>query len=144
VKPRAKLALSIAAVILAAAVLAAAIAYYRVAIYDFIPTPPIVVTEKDHRSNVTLQRGQRLAVQLRGNSLSGSTWRSNMPLSFLPEQTASFQPDQSPKNAGDGVQTTTFKAVDVGQGPLFLNYTDNENQNSLQPGRTFSIVVTVQ
>lgn len=145
VKPKTRLVISIAAFLVSAAVLVTAVVVNRVTLYELIPTPPVVVTEKDQGSTVVLTRGQRLAVDLRGNSLSGSTWRANIPLPFLPQMdTVTFQPDQSPATPGDGVQTTLFKAVSVGKGPLFLNYTSDADQNALQPGRTFSIIVTVK
>ena len=144
-KRRTRLALSIAAVLVSAAALVAVVAANRVALLDLIPTPPVVVTEQDQGSTVTLLRGQRLAVDLRSNSLSGSTWRANIPLSFLPQMaTVTFTPDASPATPGAGVQRSLFKAVAAGKGPLFMNYTSDSDQNALKPSRTYSIIVTVK
>ena len=144
-RPKTRLAITLAALLVSAVVLVTAAVANRSFFYELIPTPPIVVTEKDQGSNIVLIRGQKLAVDLRSNSLSGSTWRANMPLSFLPQtDSATFLPDASPATPGDGVQTTLFKAVSVGRGPLFLNLTSDADQNALKPGRTFSIIVTVR
>jgi predicted secreted protein len=142
---RARLAISILALVLSAGVLAAVIVVERIPILDLLPKPPVAVTEKNQGDVVHLARGQRLAVTLRGNSLSGATWRANIPVSFLEQDSVvTFQPDAKPASPGDGVQTMTFRATGAGQGPLFLNYATESDQNSLKPTRTFSVVVVVQ
>ena len=139
-----KLAIAVAAVIVSAAVLGAAIYTNRGLVSSLLPTPPVVVTEQNHGEVVSVLRGQRIAVKLRGNSQSGSAWRPGLVPPFLELTEATFQPDASPSIQGDGTQTTIFRAIEGGQGPLFLNYTDQADQNVVKPARTFSIVVVSQ
>ena len=139
--PRKKLAVAVAALIVSVAVLGGAAYLKRDLLLSLLPTPPIVVTEQDYGQVVHILRGQRIAVRLRGNSQSGSAWRPWLVPPFLELTEASFQPDASPTTQSDGVQTTIFRAIGSGQGPLFINYTDQADQNSVKPARTFSIVV---
>lgn len=113
-------------------------------VLSLLPTPPVVVTDQDFGKVVHVLQGQRLAVKLSGNSLSGSQWRVGIAPPFLRLIEATFQPSGSPVTPGDGTQTTTFRVMGAGQGPLFMNYTSQADQNVIKPGRTFSIVVVSQ
>jgi predicted secreted protein len=144
VKPRINLALAVAALIISVIVLGAAGYAKRGLVLGLLPTPPVVVTDRDHGQVVRVLQGQRIAVQLRSNSLSGSVWRPGLVPPFLQLTEATFQPDAKPATAGDGTQTSIFKATEPGQGPLFLNYTDQADQNVIKPARTFSVVVVSQ
>ncbi len=144
IKPRVKLAIAITVLIASVAVLGGAIYVRRDLVLGLLPTPPVVVTEQNYGSVINVLRGQRIAVRLRGNSQSGSAWRAGIVPPFLQLTEATFQPDTSPPVQGDGTQTTFFRVVDGGQGPLFLNYTDQADQNTVKPARTFSIVVVSQ
>jgi len=124
--------------------LGAAVYSERALVLSWLPTPPVVVTERNYGQAVRVLQGQRIAVKLRGNSLSGSAWRPGLVPPFLQLTEATFQPDATPATQGDGTQTSTFRAIGVGQGPLFLNYTDQADQNTVKPARTFSIVVVSQ
>lgn len=133
---------------IAAAVLvvAAGVAWwFRVPLLELVPTPPIVITEKDQGSVVHLLQGQRLEVRLPGNINASSAWRAGIPLTFLPQTGASsFTRDPSAANEGDGYESLTFTATGKGFGPLFIDEMPNNDQNSLQPSRSFSVIVSVQ
>jgi len=143
-KQRRKLLLAVSVLVVALVVLGVALYSRRAQLLSLIPTPPIVVTEHNYGQVVHVLQGQRLAVELRGNSLSGSVWRPQIQPPFLALTDETFMPDSKPATPGDGTQTTIFRVTDAGQGPLFLDYTDQADQNALKPTRTFSIVVVSQ
>jgi len=136
------LALGVAvALLLAAAVLWS----LRTPLLQLIPTPPVVITEKDRGRTVNLTPGQRLEVRLPSNSNSGSTWRVGIPLTFLPPTgEVTFTGTPNAEKVGDGYQSTIFIATGKGSGPLFLDYLPDNNQNSLTPTHSFSVIVSVQ
>ena len=90
---------------IAAAVLvvAAGVAWwFRVPLLELVPTPPIVITEKDQGSVVHLLQGQRLEIRLPGNINASSAWRVGIPLSYLPQPGASpFTRIANPCSKGD-------------------------------------------
>lgn len=144
-RKRRRRALTIAAVAAAIIIAAAAMLWlFRVPILELVPTPPIVVTEKDQGRVISMVRGERLEVRLPSNAYSGSTWRVGMPLPFLPQTGASFTGLARPPKVGDGYQSTTFVATDKGFGPLFLGYLPDSDQNSYTPSRSFTVVVSVK
>ena len=133
--------LALVGLLVAVTVLGAAVYVKRGLVLSYLPTPPVVVSDRDFGKVVHVLQGQRLAVKLAGNAQSGSAWRQGIVPPFLEFAEATFQPNSPAATPGDGVQTTTFRVIDAGQGPLFLNYTDQADQNSIKPARTFSIVV---
>lgn len=143
-KPRTKLVIAVSVLIVSVAVLGAVVYAKRGLVLSLLPTPPVTVTEQDYGQVVRILQGQRIAIKLRGNSLSGSAWRSGLVPPFLELTEATFQPDTAPATAGDGAQTTVFRVTSSGQGPLFLNYVNQADQNTIAPARTFSIVVVSQ
>jgi len=133
---------------IAAAVLvvAAGVAWwFRVPLLELVPTPPIVISEKDQGSVVHLLQGQRLEVRLPGNINASSAWRVGIPLTYLPQTGAStFTRNPAAANEGDGYQALTFTATGKGAGPLFINEVPNNDQNSYQPSRSYSVIVSVK
>ena len=132
------------AVLVALVLLGVAAYVERGLVLSLLPTPPVVVTDQDFGKVIHVLQGQRLAVKLSGNSLSGSQWRVGIAPPFLRLTEATFEPSDSPATAGDGTQTTMFRVTGSGQGPLFMNYTNQADENTIKPGRTFSIVVVSQ
>ena len=131
---------------LAALAVAAGVAWsFRVPLLRLLPTPPVVITDHDNGRTISLLQGETLEVRLRGNRLSGYRWFMGMPVSFL-EQTGdvTFTEDTSPARPGDGSQSTSFRAIATGMGPLFLSYLPENNQNSYEPSKSFHVVVEVR
>lgn len=118
---------------------------FREPLMSLVPTPPLVITEKDQGRTIHMIVGERLEVRLPSNVDSGSTWRAGMPLSFLPQShSAAFHATPGAAKAGDGYEALTFIATGKGIGPLFIGYMPDNDQNSFQPSRSFSVIVTVQ
>jgi hypothetical protein len=68
-----------------------------------------------------------------------------IPLTFLPQTGAStFTRNPAATNQGDGYQSLTFTATGKGAGPLFVNELPKNDQNSYQPSRSYSVIVSVQ
>lgn len=131
--------------VVAALILTAAVVwtFFRTPLLELIPTPPIVITEKDAGRTVDLTPGQRLEVRLPSNSNSGSKWRVGIPLSFmLFDGRMTFTGSPNAENVGDGYQSMTLLVTGTGTGPLFLDYIPDDNQNTLTPERSFSVIVS--
>jgi predicted secreted protein len=142
---RKRIALIVAAALALILVAAAVVWVFRAPLLELIPTPPVVVTEKDQGRRIDLVRGQRLEVRLPSNSNSGSTWRAGMPLPFLPPTgEVTFTGTPNAETPGDGYQSTLFVATEKGVGPLFLGYLPDNDQNSYTPTKSFSVIVSVQ
>ena len=123
----------------------AAVWWFRTPLLELIPTPPVVVTEKDQGRVIGLIAGERLEVRLPSNIYSGSTWRAATPLSFLP-QTGQMTFTRLPgaEKTGDGYQSMQFIATGKGLGPLFLSYLPDNDQSSYTPSQSFSIIISVK
>jgi hypothetical protein len=134
--------LALIAGVVAVAVLGAAVLWtFRVPIMLTVPTPPIVVTEKDQSRVVNMLIGQRIEVRLPVNSHDQAAWHVGRPLPFLPQVEGVAYTPVLLAPEGEGYQSTTFVAIGKGSGPLFLGYLPNANQNSYEPTRSFSVVV---
>ena len=138
--------MTVVAVVLAAVLVVAAVGWlFRVQLLYLIPTPPVVVTERDQDKTVQLLQGQNLEVRLRTNRFSTGVWQVGMPLSFLRQRSEiAFSPDAKPAHAGDGYDSLSFFAADKGEGPLFIDFVPQDNQNTLTPEKSFRIVVVVR
>jgi predicted secreted protein len=145
-KRRQKRRLTVLAVVVAALLVVAGTLWtYRTPLLQLVPTPPVVVTEKDQGRTINLLAGQRLEVRLPSNAHTDSTWRATIPLSFLPQTgDPTFTGAANAVNEGDGYQSTIFTATGKGFGPLFLGYLPNNDQNSYSPSRSFTVIVRVQ
>ena len=133
---------------ISAAVLVALLAvawWFRVPLLQLVPTPPVIITEKDQGRVVNLLQGEHLEVRLPSNMHSGSTWRDGIPLTFLPQTgDSTFTRNPIAATEGDGYQSITFTATGKGFGPLFLDYLPDSDQNSYEPSRSFSAIISVQ
>ncbi|MDR3685842.1 MAG: hypothetical protein P4L93_02635 [Coriobacteriia bacterium] len=119
--------------------------WFRVPLLELIPTPPVVITDTAQGSVVHLLQGQHLEVRLRGNMHSDTTWHVGIPLTFLPQSgDSTFTRDPAAAKEGDGYQSLYFTATGKGFGPLFLDELPNNDQNSYQPSRSFSVIIAVQ
>ena len=119
--------------------------WFRVPLLQLVPTPPVVITEKDQGRVVHLLQGEHLEVRLPGNMHSGSTWHVGIPLTFLPETgDSTFTRNPQAAIEGDGFQSLTFTATSKGFGPLFLDELPDNDQNSYQPSRSYSVIISVQ
>jgi predicted secreted protein len=136
----------IAILCLAALLVLAALAWsLRAPILGMLPVPPVVITEHDNGTTVELSQGQRLEVRLPSNRDSKNVWRASMPLDYLPQESEStFTESESPAKAGDGYQSTLFRATGKGTGPLFMSYLPKDNANSYTPSMSFRVVVIVR
>jgi predicted secreted protein len=135
----------IAGMLITLIVVAAAAWSLRTQLLSLLPTPPVVITERDYGTTVNLLQGQRLEVRLPSNRNSSSVWRADIPLGYLPQDgQATFTEAESPAKVGDGYQSTFFRATGAGRGPLFLSYLPKENQNSYAPSKAFRVVVIVR
>jgi predicted secreted protein len=135
----------VAGVLITLIVVAAAAWSFRAPLLSLLPTPPVVITERDTGTTVNLLQGQRLEVRLPSNRNSPSVWRADIPLGYLPQDgQATFTEAESPAKAGDGYQSTFFRATGAGTGPLFLSYLPKDNQNSYAPSKAFRVVVIVR
>jgi predicted secreted protein len=135
----------VASVVAAVLLLAAAGWLFRVQLLYLIPTPPVIVTERDQDKTVHLLQGQNLEVRLKTNQFSGSVWQVGMPLSFLRQRSdISFTPDSKPAHVGDGYDSISFFAAERGEGPLFIDLVPEDNQNTLNPEKSFRILVDVR
>jgi predicted secreted protein len=131
--------------VVALAVAAVVAWMFRTQLLALIPTPPVVITEQDNGTRVTLLQGQRLEVRLRSNRLSGYRWLLGIPTPMLAQTgEATFTEDSAPAKPGDGVQSTTFLAVNTGTGPLFMSYLPENDQNSFTPEKSFRVTVTIR
>jgi predicted secreted protein len=135
----------IAGVLITLVVVAAAAWSFREPLLSLLPTPPVVITERDNGTTVNLLQGQRLEVRLPSNRDSPSVWKADIPLAYLPQDgQPTFTEADAPSKAGDGYQSTYFRATGIGTGPLFLSYLPKDNQNSYAPSKAFRIVVIVR
>ena len=145
-RARRRRVVTIAAIVLAAVLALAAVAWsFRVQLLYLIPTPPVIVTERDQDKTVQLLQGQNLEVRLKANQYSTGVWQVGMPLSFLRQRSdIAFSPDSKPTHAGDGYDSVSFFAAEKGVGPLFIDFVPQDNQNTLNPEKSFRIVVVVR
>lgn len=135
----------VAGVLITLVVVAAAAWSFRAPLLSLLPAPPVVITERDNGTTVNLLQGQRLEVQLPSNRNAPSIWKADIPLGYLPQDGQStFTETESRAEAGDGYQSTFFRATGTGTGPLFLSYLPKDNQNSYAPSKSFRVVVIVR
>jgi predicted secreted protein len=131
--------------LIALAALSALAWQFRAPLLQLVPTPPVVVTERDQGRVIQLIQGQRLEVRLPSNRTSGRFWRNDIPLPFLtPTGEMRFAENPSAKKPGDGVQSTMFRATGRGTGPLFMSYLSVADENSYAPSASFRVVVVVR
>jgi predicted secreted protein len=136
--------LIIAGVVVAVLAATGAAWVFRTPLIELIPTPPVVITEKDNGGVVNILKGQHVEVRLPVNRLSGGRWHVGIPVPYLEQRgDITFTEADNPAQPGDGTQTTPFVAVDKGSGPLFMGYLPDTDQNSMSPTKSFHVVVMV-
>ena len=118
---------------------------FRTPILQVVPTPPVVVAEKDNGRIIHLLVGQTLEVRLRANRVDGQLWQVRLPVKFL-EQTAGggFQDDLTPKTPGDGTQVVLFRVTGVGTGPLFMAAGQQADVSAQRPTVAFHVIVVAR
>jgi predicted secreted protein len=135
----------IAGVLVTLLVVASAAWSLRAPLLSLLPTPPVIITERDNGTTIELLQGQRLEVRLASNRTSPSVWRAAIPLDYLPQDgQPTFTEAESATKAGDGYQSMFFRATGTGTGPLFLSYLPKKDQNSYTPSKSFRVVVIVR
>ena len=105
--------------------------------------PTLVLGAKDEGSQIELQKGQTLTVNLEGNPTTGYTWEFVESEGAIVRQVgeAEFKADSDLVGAG-GVQTLRFEAVSEGQMELTLVY-HRPWETDVEPLETFTVQVTV-
>jgi inhibitor of cysteine peptidase len=105
---------------------------------------PLVLTEKDAGTTISLNQGDTLVVALDGNITTGYTWEM-LPMNPAVLQQvgiAEVTPDTAALGAG-GKIALKFLAVKSGQAPLQLVYRRSFEQD-VAPAKTFEVNVKVK
>lgn len=104
---------------------------------------PTVLGESDNGKNITLNKGDSLAVSLPGNITTGYTWE------MLPMNPAVLayagEPEMTPNSqvlGSGGTIVLRFRATDAGQADLELVY--RKSSETTLPEKTFTVHVTVK
>ncbi len=110
-------------------------------------TTPVVLTEMDSASIVTLKKGESFTVSLRANASTGYTWEFlRAPDQKVCKVTASrYLPDSTdPYFVGaGGQQQWIFQAVGAGKTMIRLCYRRNWEKN-VRPAKIFDLKVEVR
>jgi inhibitor of cysteine peptidase len=104
------------------------------------------VTQDDNGKSVTLNIGDKLIINLKGNYTTGYQWTlkdgfDNDVIVQVGE--ASYKPEKTDRVGSGGIATFTFKAVGKGRTDLMLEYLRSWEKN-VAPAEDFELTVVVK
>lgn len=105
----------------------------------------VVVNDFDHRSQVTLQPGDILVVNLRANLSTGYSWNiaQNNKSLLRPMGKPSYQVDDPGMMGGGGTQTFRFRATGSGGEGLVMLYQKPSLGGGVPAADTFRLLVVI-
>ena len=106
---------------------------------------PLKLTAADSGSQIEVQAGDTIVIELEGNPSTGYTWEALDLDASLFEQVgeAEFESDNPELVGSGGMQTLTFRAVQAGSGTLTLVY-HRSWETDVEPLETFTVEVVVK
>jgi inhibitor of cysteine peptidase len=104
-------------------------------------------TEKDNGSSITLDKDQRIEINLESNMTTGYSWKLSESTDTSIAAMVSSEYIESKKDeemvGTGGIETFIFEAENTGQAEIILEYVKPWEEN-VEPEKVFKIKITVE